>query len=78
MKKPNPGMVLDAAKQFKLSLSQSFFLGDTDRDTGVAENSGCQSILWERAYNQSVKADYRVNSLAEVYSILQKALLKNP
>ena len=70
MKKPNPGMFLQAAKEWDLNLKESFHLGDTDRDVGAAKNSGCKSILWDRPYNQDYSADFRVKNLEELRSIL--------
>jgi D-glycero-D-manno-heptose 1,7-bisphosphate phosphatase len=72
MKKPNPGMLLKAASDYKLDLATSFFLGDTDKDVGAARNAGCKSILWNRPYNQSIGSDYRVSSLTELLDVLSE------
>ncbi len=71
-RKPNPGMLLEAALRFGISLPDSFVLGDTQKDIGVAINGGCHSILWNRPYNLHLKADYRADSLWQVLRILQK------
>lgn len=70
MKKPNPGMLLQAQKDFDLDLSRSFFLGDTEKDVQAAARAKVPSILWSRPYNQDVKADHRINSLEELNTIL--------
>jgi len=70
-RKPNPGMLLEAALQFGLSLPDSFLLGDTQKDVGAAANGGCTSILWNRPYNAHIKADYRVDSMWEVVQTLK-------
>ncbi len=72
-RKPNPGMLLEAALRFGISLPDSFVLGDTQKDIGVAINGGCHSIVWTRPYNRHLKADFRVNSLWEVHQILKQA-----
>ena len=72
MKKPNPGMFLKAAEEFSISISQSFHLGDTDRDVEGAKRCGCKSILWDREYNRSLTADFRVSSILELKEILSK------
>ena len=44
-RKPKPGMLKSAAREFKLSLKDSYFIGDTIRDVFTAKNAGCKSIL---------------------------------
>ncbi len=72
MKKPNPGMLLQAQNDFDLDLSQSFFLGDTDKDTTAAARAQVSSIIWDRPYNQNVNAQYRIQSLRELEGLLGK------
>ena len=70
-KKPNPGMFFLAKKELNLDLSDSYMLGDTDRDTLAAYNCGMKSIIWNRDYNQKVKSDFRVNSVQELVTLLK-------
>lgn len=70
MKKPNPGMLLQAQRDFDLDLSRSFFLGDTDKDVTAAARAQVPSILWDRPYNQEVRAQHRIESLNDLKSIL--------
>ncbi len=44
-RKPKPGLLKKAAKEFKFSLKHSYFIGDTIRDVITAERAGCKSIL---------------------------------
>jgi D-glycero-D-manno-heptose 1,7-bisphosphate phosphatase len=44
-RKPRPGMLLTAAKDFNIDLSQSFIIGDTWRDIGAGKAAGCNTIL---------------------------------
>jgi D-glycero-D-manno-heptose 1,7-bisphosphate phosphatase len=69
-KKPNPGMFLKAKIEFNLDMSQSFHLGDTDRDVGAAKNAGCQSILWTRPYNEGFACDFRVQNFDDLKALL--------
>lgn len=71
-RKPNPGMLLEAALRFGISLPDSFVLGDTQKDIGAAINGGCQSIVWNRSYNRHLKSDHRVETLWEVFQILSR------
>lgn len=71
-RKPNPGMLLEAALRFGISLPDSFLLGDTQKDVGAAVNGGCHSLIWDRPYNRDLKPDHRVRSLWEVTLILRR------
>lgn len=57
MRKPGPGMLLEAAKVHKLDLDQSWMLGDTVSDMAAGRNAGCRSILVRTGYGQRVTDD---------------------
>ncbi len=40
-RKPKPGLLLQAAKEFNIDLSQSVMIGDSDNDVKAGENAGC-------------------------------------
>ncbi|MCS6814859.1 MAG: HAD family hydrolase [Cyanobacteria bacterium] len=44
-RKPSPQLVLQAAEQYHIDLSQSFFVGDAPSDIECAQNAGCQPVL---------------------------------
>lgn len=44
-RKPKPGMLLKAAEEFNIDLSQSFMIGDSDIDIECGHNAGCTSKL---------------------------------
>lgn len=45
-RKPKPGLLLQAAKDFNIDLSQSIMIGDNENDVKAGENAGCiKSIL---------------------------------
>ena len=44
-RKPNPGMLINAQKDFNLNLKECWFIGDSEADIGAAQNAGCKSIL---------------------------------
>jgi D-glycero-D-manno-heptose 1,7-bisphosphate phosphatase len=44
-RKPRPGLIKKAAKEFGLNLKGAYFIGDTIRDVLTAKASGCKSIL---------------------------------
>lgn len=44
-RKPKPGMLLQAAKDFNIDLSQSVMIGDGENDMLAGENAGCSTIF---------------------------------
>ena len=44
-RKPKPGMFLQAAKDFNIDLSQSYMIGDDERDVEAGRNAGCKSYF---------------------------------
>ena len=45
-RKPKPGLLFRAASDFKLDLSRSIFIGDSDTDIQAARLAGCQPVLF--------------------------------
>ncbi|MCT4624245.1 MAG: HAD-IIIA family hydrolase, partial [Schleiferiaceae bacterium] len=43
-RKPKPGMLLQAAERFNIDLSQSFMIGDSERDAGAGRAAGVTTI----------------------------------
>ena len=41
-RKPKPGLFLQAAKDFNIDLSQSYMIGDSERDIEAGQNAGCK------------------------------------
>ena len=44
-RKPKPGMLLKAAKDFNIDLSQSWMIGDGENDIKAGQNAGCKTAL---------------------------------
>ena len=44
-RKPKPGLLLQAAKDFNIDLSQSIMIGDSERDTKAGEAVGCMNSI---------------------------------
>ena len=69
-RKPNPGMVNEAAEKYNIDLSQSWMIGDRTDDIQLAKNSGLKSILVRTGFagkdeKYSVTADFVCNDLSE-------------
>ena len=58
-RKPNPGMLFEASKEFLFRLDQTFFIGDDKRDCLAAYNAGCGSLLLTDNYEGKLpETDY--------------------
>ena len=44
-RKPKPGMLLQAAKDWNIDLSRSYMIGDSDRDLEVGKRAGCKESI---------------------------------
>jgi D-glycero-D-manno-heptose 1,7-bisphosphate phosphatase len=65
-RKPQPGMLLQAAADLNIDLSQSVIVGDKDSDLRAGKNAGLQSlILVGDKLKQSPLADEQYASLAD-------------
>ena len=78
-RKPKPGLLKMAAKEFKINLKGAYFIGDTMRDVFTAQVAGCKSILVltgkEKLSNQrswEVRPDFVFKDLLEAAKFLIK------
>ena len=44
-RKPKPGLIIQAVTDFKIDLSQSYMIGNSETDVQAATNAGCKGIL---------------------------------
>lgn len=79
-RKPKPGMLLEAADKFNIDLSESFMVGDHERDIQAGKAAGCITIgvtTGKGLRKTSTKADYFFNNLDEaVYFIINEPYKK--
>lgn len=67
-RKPNPGLLLEAAVTFDIDLVASFMVGDRWRDIEAGRRAGCQTIFIDRGYQEPLPdpdADYVAADLQE-------------
>lgn len=67
-RKPRPGMLVDAATEFRLDLARSIMIGDRFRDIEAGQAAGCRTILVTYGYPErppNHPPDLVVGSLAE-------------
>lgn len=73
-RKPNPGMLLEAARKFGLDLSRSWMIGDSETDIEAGHRAGCRTIRICTEESET-KATVRVRNLAELTEYVQTRLL---
>ena len=75
-RKPKPGMILNAAREYNIDLTKSYMIGDRWRDIKAGKAAGCKTILIrpEVNYNepQSQGMDAVVDSLYEAAAFILK------
>jgi len=56
-RKPAPGMLLQAAQELDIDLTQSYFVGDRFRDMETAKNAGAKGVLVKTGYGEDLLQD---------------------
>jgi D-glycero-D-manno-heptose 1,7-bisphosphate phosphatase len=80
LRKPNPGMLLAAAKDMDIDLTQSWVIGNSSRDTVAGSKVGCKTILIEQPARQEKpklgqsKPNHRAVNMKEAVNIIKKHL----
>lgn len=71
-RKPSPGMLLRAAREFGVDLSSSWMVGDRWRDVDCGLAAGCRTIFIDRGYSEQLRAkpDHTVRGLAEAVDVI--------
>ena len=71
-RKPKPGLLLQAARDFNIDLSSSFMVGDRWRDVEAGERAGCRTFFVDHSYRERTPNAYhfRVDSLSEACEMI--------
>src|SRR4051794_30534553 len=87
LRKPRPGMILQAAEKLALDLSRSWAVGDAPRDVEAGHAAGCRTILIKdpslppsAAANSAsdVEPTFVVSSLREAVDVIERETLGTP
>jgi D-glycero-D-manno-heptose 1,7-bisphosphate phosphatase len=66
-RKPNPGMILEAAERHGVALAASFLIGDRWKDVEAGRRAGCRTVLLDYAYQEAspagVAADFTTRDI---------------
>lgn len=71
-RKPKPGMLLEAAREFGIDLRSSYIIGDRWKDVAAGQAAGCLTFFVEYGYEQASLAhpDKVVRSMPEAADII--------
>jgi D-glycero-D-manno-heptose 1,7-bisphosphate phosphatase len=66
-RKPKPGMLLEAARRWRIELQRSFLVGDRWSDILAGQAAGCRTVLVETPYSgrSRCQPDHCASDLAE-------------
>ena len=79
-RKPEPGLLLKAAEEFKIDLASSYMIGDGLTDVQAGKRAGCKNILLGRLKcdlcklmeDLNIKPSFIVPNLAEAVKLIEK------
>lgn len=71
-RKPKPGLLVDAARDFGIDLAASFMVGDRWRDIEAGRQAGCRTVFIDYAYQEKrpEQFDFSAASFPEAASII--------
>ena len=71
-RKPEPGMLLDAAAALNLDLTRSWMIGDRWRDIDCGHAAGCRTVFLDCGYDERLRVtpDFTVKSFAAAAGIV--------
>ncbi|HDZ22760.1 hypothetical protein LCGC14_0451400 [marine sediment metagenome] len=81
LRKPEPGMLLQAAEDMGIDLSVSWMVGDTPSDIEAGERAGCRTIRIRTPHDddrtdnhlEEFQADYTVRNLVEAARVILRS-----
>ena len=73
-RKPNPGMLLSAARRYHLDLSRSWMIGDRESDVQTGRNAGVAVTVLVDAGTTPTAATHRVPNMASCAALLRSTL----
>ncbi len=72
-RKPNPGMLFDAAEKHGLDLARSWMIGDNEKDVLAGRAAGCRTVLVDPS-ERTTEADHRVPDMTKLADFLRITL----
>jgi D-glycero-D-manno-heptose 1,7-bisphosphate phosphatase len=74
-RKPEPGMLLDAALALDLDLSRSWMIGDRWRDIDCGQRAGVRTVFIDFGYDEELRTppDFTVRTFAEAAAVILRS-----
>ena len=71
-RKPNPGMIIEAQKKWKIDLNKSYLIGDRKKDIDAGLKVGLETIFLDENYKESKPANYhfKIKNLTSIKKII--------
>ncbi|MFO0828254.1 MAG: HAD family hydrolase [Phycisphaerales bacterium] len=69
-RKPQPGMLLQAAMDLVLDLDRGWMIGDQSRDIAAGRAAGVRTVLLTRATGETLGADFVVSTFADAVDVV--------
>ncbi|MCS6771934.1 MAG: HAD family hydrolase [Kiritimatiellae bacterium] len=73
-RKPNPGMLIEAARKHNLDLSRSWMIGDQEKDVIAGRRAGVAKTVKVKGGRAPTDADYHLQSMNELAKFLAEHL----
>jgi D-glycero-D-manno-heptose 1,7-bisphosphate phosphatase len=75
-RKPQPGLLIEAARDYGIDLEHSFMVGDRWSDIAAGQAAGCLTYLIDGPYNQRERCrpDFVVADLSEAARLILEAI----
>jgi D-glycero-D-manno-heptose 1,7-bisphosphate phosphatase len=79
-RKPEPGMLFDAAQALQLDLTRSWMIGDRWRDIDCGKRAGVRTVFIDYGYAEELRSapDYTVRSFSEAAAVILAATPQPP
>lgn len=73
-RKPLPGLLTAAAREWAIDLPTSFMVGDRWRDVEAGQRAGCKTVFIDMGYDEKMpeSCDYRVVSMLDAAQVILK------
>lgn len=79
-RKPNPGMILTAAHEYKIALELSWMVGDKPIDVEVGRRAGCRTIFFKQPHSAQFQFDagfatphYECHNWYDILNVIEQA-----
>ncbi|MFU8779516.1 MAG: D-glycero-alpha-D-manno-heptose-1,7-bisphosphate 7-phosphatase [Kiritimatiellia bacterium] len=73
-RKPQPGLLLQAAKEHDIDLSASWMIGDNETDIEAGRRAGCRTILVHPEPKADTRATHIIPAITDLPATLTKLL----